>query len=99
MSEERLNNFKRYNFVDADSAFHDANFTTLNAALNSYETISPCAPQKEVWSCVRMDNLRKCHIFHQRDPELWDSQDLPIPPPPQSIKCQESCFFFCRSCR
>ena len=54
---ERLNHFEWNFFVDSDKTFHIANFTTLNAALSSYQTILPFALHSEVWSCVQIFHL------------------------------------------
>ena len=54
---ERLNHFEWNIFVDSDKTFHSANFTTLNAALSSYQKILPFALHSEVWSCVQIFHL------------------------------------------
>ena len=49
---KRLNNFKRFNFVDGDNKLQFKNLTTLMAALSSYETIFPLRfPQWSVMWC------------------------------------------------
>ena len=90
---KRLNRFERFISVDGDNTFHITNFTTLDAALSSYQTILPYGLHSEVRFCVWTGNSNQSQFLHQRDLELWDSRDLPNFPPLYSINCQDSCFF------
>ena len=78
---KKLNNFERFKFVDTDNTFQKTNFTKLNGAISSYQSILPCALHSEVWSCAWMVNWSKSSSFHLRGIELWDSHDLPNVPP------------------
>ena len=93
ISKKQLNHFKRFIFVDSDNTFHLTNFTTLKAALSSYQSILLYALHSEVWSFVWMGNSSKSQFLHPRDLELWDSRNLPNFPPLYPINCQELCIF------
>ena len=88
---KKIESFWKF-YVDGDNNFHFTNFTTLNAALSSYQTFLPCAMHSEMWSCVCMGNSSESKFFQQRDFELWDSYDPPKCPTLWQIKCQESCI-------
>ena len=53
---KKLRKSERFNFVDTDNTLHNTNFTALNSALSTYQTILPCTLHSEVWSCVWMGN-------------------------------------------
>ena len=88
---KRLKDIERFKFVDTDKTLHNTNFTTLNGAISSYQTMLPCTLPNGFWSCVLTGTWSKA-TFHQ-DLELWDSNDLPNFPHPYPINCQESCIF------
>ena len=66
---KRLNRFKGLIFVDSDNTFHNTNFTTINAAWSSYQTILLYALHSEVWSFVWKGKSSKSQYLHQRDLE------------------------------
>ena len=90
---KRLNCFKTFIFVDGDNTFHITKFTTINAAISSYQTILLYALHSEVWSCVWIGNSSKSSFLHRRDLEFRDSRDLQNFPPLYPEKFQESCVF------
>ena len=92
ISKKKVELFQKTFFVDNDNTFYITIFTTLKAALSSYQTILLNALQSEVWSCNWMGNLIKSN-FLQRDLEIWDSRDFPNFPPFHQVNCQESCTF------
>ena len=93
LKKKRLAHFERYKFVDIGNTFHNTNFTTLNGALSSYQTILACALYSELWSCVWMSNSSKTTFLHQRDLELWDNHDHPSFPPLYPLNWQISSIF------
>ena len=97
---KRLNLFRRINFVKSGNTIHFPNFTTLKAALSSYQTILTCALQNVVLSCAWVGNSSKSTFLLQRDLELWYSHDLPNFPPLSPRNCHNFCtflFFFAKS--
>ena len=80
---EKLNHFKRFNYVDSDNTLHNTKITTLNAALPDCQKILPCGLQGEVPTFVwRGNSFEKILFFHllwsQQGLEFWGSQDHPI---------------------
>ena len=93
---KRINLFKRPNYVDTDNTFHNTNFTTLNAALSSYQALLPCATHSEVWSCVWMGNSGKSTFLRLLlISEISNFGAAMIIQVFQLylLNCQESCFF------
>ena len=88
-----MNHFERFKLVETDNTFQNTNFTNFNDALSSQQTFLPCVLHSEVWSCVWMGDSNESRFFHQRDPELWDSHDLPSFIPLYPLNCQENCIF------
>ena len=101
VSQSWISKKERFNFVDTDITFHNTNFTTLNVALSSYETVLPCAWQKKVWPCVWKGNSLKSTFLHHRDFELWVSRDHPCSPPFQNFthKIDRNIACFCSFCK
>ena len=90
---KKLNSFKRFIFRDSDNTFHSTNFTNINAALSSNQTILPYALHSEVWSCFWMGSSSKSNFLHQRGLKLWDSRNLPKNSTSLSIKLSRILHF------
>ena len=90
----KIEYFERPSSVDTDNTFNNTNFTTLNGALSSYQTILPCTQDTEVWSCVSMGNSSLSIYLHYRDHELWAGHDHhPSCPTLYPLNWQEICIF------